>query len=64
MPIYAYKCSSCQTIHEVLQRVSDTGPSTCPHCAAGPLQKVLAPVGIIFKGSGFHKNDYSGAKSA
>ena len=22
--------------------------------------KVIAPVGVIFKGTGFHKNDYSG----
>lgn len=63
MPIYAYKCSSCQNTHEVLQKVSDGAPAACPHCSAGPLQKVLAPVGIIFKGSGFHKNDYSGGKN-
>lgn len=63
MPIYVYRCQSCQEYTEALQKVSDPLLTTCSHCAAEALTKVIAPVGVIFKGSGFHKNDYT-AQSA
>lgn len=61
MPIYLYRCDSCGENHEALQKVGDAPPAACPNCgAAGQMKKLIAPVGIIFKGSGFHKNDYTG----
>ena len=63
MPIYLYRCGECQAHHEALQKVSDAHLIKCPHCGAEALKRVLAPVGIIFKGTGFHKNDYSGSGS-
>lgn len=63
MPIYVYRCQSCQEYTEALQKVSDPLLTTCPNCGAEALTKVIAPVGVIFKGSGFHKNDYT-AQSA
>lgn len=62
MPIYVYKCTECNEYCEALQKVSDEPLKTCPNCQAEALTKVIAPVGVIFKGTGFHKNDYS-AKS-
>ena len=59
MPIYVYKCQECSTYHEALQKVSDPLLTTCPACQKEALTKVIAPVGVIFKGTGFHKNDYS-----
>ena len=59
MPIYVYRCDSCGENHEVLQKVNDAPLRTCPHCGAENVRKVIAPVGVIFKGSGFHKNDYT-----
>lgn len=60
MPIYVYKCTECNEYCEALQKASDEPLKTCPHCQAQALIKVIAPVGVIFKGTGFHKNDYSG----
>lgn len=62
MPIYVYRCQKCNEYTEALQKASDPLLKTCPHCQAEALEKVIAPVGVIFKGTGFHKNDYS-AKS-
>lgn len=64
MPIYVYKCTECNEYCEALQKVSDEPLKTCPHCQAEALTKVIAPVGVIFKGTGFHKNDYSGKSSS
>ena len=59
MPIYVYKCTECNQYNEALQKASDPLLTTCPHCQAVALIKVIAPVGVIFKGTGFHKNDYN-----
>jgi putative FmdB family regulatory protein len=59
MPIYVYKCTQCNEYHEALQKASDPLLTTCPACQAESLIKVIAPVGVIFKGTGFHKNDYT-----
>lgn len=64
MPIYVYKCTQCNEYCEALQKASEEPLKTCPHCQAEALIKVIAPVGVIFKGTGFHKNDYSGNKSS
>lgn len=63
MPIYVYKCTECNEYCEALQKASDEPLKTCPNCQAEALIKVIAPVGVIFKGTGFHKNDYSGKSS-
>lgn len=64
MPIYVYRCGSCQEYTEALQKASDAPLTLCPHCQSEALNRVIAPVGVIFKGSGFHKNDYSGKSSS
>ena len=66
MPIYGYECSQCGHQFEVLQSVNDARHQTCPECG-GELRKLLYPVGVIFKGSGFYSTDYkssSNGKSA
>ena len=57
MPIYCYKCTSCGEKVEVLQKRSDCSNRECPDCG-GIMEKIMSPVGIIFKGSGFHVTDY------
>jgi putative FmdB family regulatory protein len=56
MPIYEYKCTKCGHQFEVTHSVNET-VERCERCGA-PVRKVFSPVGIIFKGSGFHINDY------
>ena len=58
MPTYEYRCKACGSEFELFQKVTDPAPAECPKCAGGPIQKVFRSVGIIFKGSGFHVNDY------
>ena len=57
MPIYEYRCDDCQASFEVLQRMSDDPLQTCEQCG-GHLSKVMHPVAIHFKGSGFYTTDY------
>ena len=57
MPIYEYRCDQCGDSFDVLQRMSDDPLVTCEKCG-GTLRKVLHPVAIHFKGSGFYTTDY------
>jgi putative FmdB family regulatory protein len=57
MPIYEYRCPNGH-VFEILQRMDDAQPEGCEVCGAGPLERVLHPVAIHFKGSGFYATDY------
>jgi putative FmdB family regulatory protein len=57
MPIYEYRCPNGHTF-ELFQRMTDPPPSECQICGAAPLEKVLYPAAIHFKGSGFYSTDY------
>jgi putative FmdB family regulatory protein len=56
MPIYEYECTERKHRFERFQRFSDAPVTICPECGA-PVRKVLQPVGIVFKGSGWYKTD-------
>ena len=60
MPTYGYKCGNCGHQFEIVQRISEEPLKVCPQCQ-GKLSKVLYPVGISFKGSGFYSTDYKSA---
>ena len=60
MPTYGYRCGSCGHQFEISQKMSDEPLKVCPKCQ-GKLSKVLYPVGISFKGSGFYTTDYKGS---
>jgi putative FmdB family regulatory protein len=64
MPVYAYSCNSCGFQFERKQRFSDSPVSDCPECDDGSVQRVIQPVGIIFKGSGWYVKDSKAANSA
>jgi putative FmdB family regulatory protein len=57
VPIYEYRCPNGHTF-EVFQKMSDAPVETCSSCGAGPVQKLLFPVAVHFKGSGFYSTDY------
>jgi putative FmdB family regulatory protein len=61
MPIYEYKCPNGH-LFEVFHGMTEPGPETCEVCGAAPLQVVLHPVAVHYKGSGFYSTDY-GRKS-
>ena len=62
MPTYVYRCKSCEQEFERVQRITEDPIRECPRCE-GEVMRVLFPVGIVFKGSGFHVNDYPSSKS-
>ena len=57
MPIYEYRCPDGHTF-EVFQRFADAPSEACEVCGKGPVEKVLFPVAVHFKGSGFYSTDY------
>ncbi len=57
MPTYTYKCNKCGDEIEVVQSMSDPPLKRCKKCR-GALRRTFHPVGIVLKGSGFHRNDY------
>ena len=57
MPVYTYRCESCGVQFERHQSFHDAPLTTCPECRKKSLKKVMTPVGIVFKGSGFYATD-------
>jgi putative FmdB family regulatory protein len=57
MPIYEYRCPNGH-VFELFQRMDDPAPEACPTCDAKPVERVLYPVAVHFKGSGFYSTDY------
>ena len=60
MPIYEYKCENGH-VFDVIQKMSDEPLSECQECGA-PAERVLHPVAVHFKGSGFYNTDYGKKK--
>ena len=57
MPVYAYRCESCGIQFERHQSFTDSPLKRCPECNKNSLRKVIGPVGVVFKGSGFYATD-------
>ena len=57
MPIYEYRCPQGH-LFEVFHSMSDPAPAVCELCGEGPVVRVLHPVAVHFKGSGFYSTDY------
>jgi len=57
MPIYEYKCPNGHLL-EVFHGMNESGPTSCEVCGASPLVRVLHPVAVHYKGSGFYSTDY------
>jgi putative FmdB family regulatory protein len=62
VPIYEYRCPNGHTF-ELFQKMSDPPAETCVDCGAGPVEKLLFPVAVHFKGSGFYSTDYGSRKA-
>jgi putative FmdB family regulatory protein len=59
MPTYVYECSSCNTQFEVFQRITENALDTCQCGSTGTVKRLIQPIAVLFKGSGFHINDYA-----
>ncbi|MGD8967289.1 MAG: zinc ribbon domain-containing protein [Anaerolineae bacterium] len=56
MPLYEYECEGCGVRFERRQHMEDEPVGVCPECG-GRVHRLIQPVGIIFKGSGFYVTD-------
>lgn len=62
MPVYDYKCPTCDDVFEVKRSFGDASTVRCPECAV-EAKRLFSPVGIHFKGTGFHNTDYRATKA-
>jgi putative FmdB family regulatory protein len=65
VPTYEYRCPDGH-LFEVFKSITAPAPEACPVCGKGPVEVVLHPVAVHFKGSGFYSTDYGrrGARKA
>ena len=61
MPIYEYRCPK-GPVFERFQSMTAPPPESCDVCGASPVEQVLYPVAIHYKGSGFYTTDYGKGK--
>ncbi len=67
MPLYSYRCENCGVEFERQQSFNEEALKVCPECRKKTLKRVISPVHVVFKGSGFYATDHrspSGAGSA
>jgi len=58
VPLYEYQCKKCQHRFEKIQKFSDAPVKKCPECG-GPVEQLLSPPAVQFKGSGWYVTDYA-----
>jgi putative FmdB family regulatory protein len=63
VPKYQYQCKDCGEALEVQQSFTEDALTVCPNCR-GDLRKVFNAVGVVFKGSGFYRNDSRSSSSS
>jgi len=63
MPLYEYECESCGIHFERKERMTAEPLKVCPECT-GPVHRVIQPVGVIFKGSGFYCTDHRSSSTS
>ena len=56
MPTYTYHCDPCGHGFETVQRFADDPLTECPQCGSR-IRRVIQPVGVVFKGSGWYITD-------
>src|SRR5215208_7118767 len=61
MPVYEYRCTSCQNVFEYQHRMSDPPKTVCESCS-GTLERLISRSAFQFKGGGWYKDLYSSAK--
>ncbi|MBI3399014.1 MAG: zinc ribbon domain-containing protein [Deltaproteobacteria bacterium] len=63
MPIYEYKCKSCDKRFEMMQKISDKPLKECIYCSSKKVEKLMSQSSFALKGSGWHKTDYTANKT-
>lgn len=63
MPIYEYRCQSCNHELEALQKMHDAELRDCPHCGQPQLQKLISAAAFRLKGSGWYETDFKSSSN-
>lgn len=58
MPIYEYRCQSCGSVFENLQRLSDPDPDQCPSCGQRQITRLMSAPSFRLAGSGWYETDF------
>src|SRR4051794_15292025 len=64
MPIYEYRCASCNHELETLQKFSDPALTQCPACHTDSLKKLVSAAGFHLKGTGWYATDFKGGSKS
>ena len=64
MPTYVYHCTACTDTYEVDQRITENALTTCRCGSEGTIKRIIQPIAVMFKGSGFHINDYAASTAS
>lgn len=62
MPIYEYRCTSCQRVVEAIQKMDDAPLERCESCS-GPLEKLISRTAFQLKGGGWFNQGYTGGSA-
>lgn len=61
MPIYEYRCDSCGSQKDHLQKMHAAPLTTCPACGSNAYVKLVSAAGFQLKGSGWYATDFKGS---
>lgn len=59
MPIYEYRCDSCDHEFEKFLRGGEEEPSNCPECSEPSISRLISNTSFKLKGSGWYETDYA-----
>jgi len=63
VPIYEFVCEACGRLAEVMQKVSDPAPASCPECGEGRMARTVSRTSFQLKGGGWYSDLYSSPKA-
>jgi putative FmdB family regulatory protein len=62
VPIYEYLCEGCGRISEVMQKLTDPAPRTCPECGSHKIAKLVSRSAFQLTGGGWYADLYASRK--
>jgi putative FmdB family regulatory protein len=64
MPIYEYVCKGCHKHFDLMLKISDQSPQTCPDCQSSNVERLVSAAGFQLKGSGWYATDFKNSSQA
>ncbi len=59
MPIYTYRCKSCDKVFDKERSIADVPLTDCPYCGTrDSLKRVYGDVAVVYHGSGYYCTDH------